>query len=108
MVSMMADGEMRASSMAAEGETTGTISMGSLAWMGVGACEAVRSRGRIWSMVRFWEARTRSRPSRERARFRLRKLEIWACGNGDAHAERWRWNVAGGGIEDRVGKGTGE
>jgi len=77
MVSMMAEGEMRASSMAAEGETTGTISVGSLVW--AGGDEAVRawiSRGRICSMVRFWEARTRSRPSRERARLRLRKLEM--------------------------------
>jgi hypothetical protein len=76
MVSMMAAGKMRASSMAAEGETTGTVSMGSLVCMGVGACDAVRSSGRIWSMVRFCEARTRSRPSRDRARFLLRKLEI--------------------------------
>ncbi len=29
-------------------------------------------------MVRFCEARTRSRPSSERARLRLRKFEIWA------------------------------
>jgi len=36
MVSMIAAGEMRASSMAAEGETTGTISMGSLVWVGDG------------------------------------------------------------------------
>jgi hypothetical protein len=28
--------------------------------------------------VRFCEARTRSSPSRERARLRLRKLEMWA------------------------------
>jgi hypothetical protein len=37
MVSMMADGYIRASSMAAEGETTGTISVGSLVWVGMGA-----------------------------------------------------------------------
>lgn len=30
-------------------------------------------------MVMFWDARTRSRPSRERERLRLRKLEMWAC-----------------------------
>jgi hypothetical protein len=46
MVSMMAAGEMRASSMAAEGETTGTISMGSLGWVGMGDCAAVRSSGK--------------------------------------------------------------
>jgi hypothetical protein len=78
MVSMMAAGGIRASSMAAEGETTGTISVGSLVGVVAGDCAAVISSGRIWSMVRFCEARTRSRPSRERARLRLRKLEIWA------------------------------
>ena len=36
MVSMMEEGEMMASSMAAEGETTGMISMGSLLWGGIG------------------------------------------------------------------------
>jgi len=47
MVSMIEAGEMRASSMAAEGDTTGTISVGSLVWIGVGACVAVISSGRI-------------------------------------------------------------
>jgi hypothetical protein len=46
MVSMMAEGDMRASSMAAEGETTGMVSVGSLVWMGVEECAAVRSSGR--------------------------------------------------------------
>lgn len=32
MVSMMAAGAMRGSSMAAEGETTGMVSVGSLVW----------------------------------------------------------------------------
>lgn len=47
MVSMMAEGEMRAWSMAAEGETTGTISVGPLGWIGGAACAALRSTGRI-------------------------------------------------------------
>ena len=92
MVSMTVEGEMRASSMAAEAETTGTSSVGSEE--GGGAAEAVSSRGRIWSMVRFCEARTRSRPSRERARLRLRKLEMWAWLNEatpEQHDRLIRW-----------------
>ena len=74
MVSMMAEGATWASSMATEAETTGMVSVASK--VGRGSAAAVSSRGRIWSMVRFWEARTRSRPSSERERLRLRKLEM--------------------------------
>jgi hypothetical protein len=59
--------------MAAEAETTGMTSVGSLEGM---EAAAVRLRGRICSMSRFCAARTRSRPSSERERLRLRKLEI--------------------------------
>ena len=51
--------------------------MGSLVWMGAVAW-ATRSIGMSWSMLMFWEARTRSRPSSESARLRLRKLDICA------------------------------
>src|SRR6202035_3408735 len=94
MVSVMDAGERGASPMAGEGETTGTISMGSLVWMGTGDWAAVRSSGRIWSMVRFCEARTRSRPSSERERLRLRKFEMWAWLNEatpEQHDRLIRW-----------------
>lgn len=90
-VSMMAEGEMRASSIAVEAETTGTTSVGSDGTTGVAA---VISRGRIWSILRFCAARTRSRPSRERARLRLRKLEICAWLNEatpEQHDRLIRW-----------------
>ena len=41
---MIADGEIRGSSIATEADTTGTISVGSLVWMGVVAW-ATRSIG---------------------------------------------------------------
>src|SRR5438445_544400 len=73
-------GEWRGSSRGAGGEVRGTVARGAGGGGGgggeFGGWAAEISRGRIWSMVRFWEARTRSRPSRERARFLLRKLEM--------------------------------
>jgi len=91
---MMAEGGIRAASMAAEAETTGITSVGSLDGSDAQVVEAVTSSGRICSTVRFCEARTRSRPSRERERFRLRKLETWPWLNEatpEQHDRLIRW-----------------
>ena len=91
---MMAEGGIRAASMAAEAETTGITSVGSLDGSEAQVVEAVTSSGRICSTVRFCEARTRSRPSRERERFRLRKLETWPWLNEatpEQHDRLIRW-----------------
>src|SRR6202162_113952 len=70
---------MWVSSITADAETTGITSTGSFV---DGGAAASRLKGRIWSMVRPCDARTRSNPSRDKARLRLRKFEMWAWAEG--------------------------
>jgi hypothetical protein len=82
-VSITCSGRTTASSIAVDGDTTGTAT--SASWPDSDSDAALRSSGIIWSTVSFCAASTRSSPPSDSARFPVRKLEIWPRLNPRSH-----------------------